>query len=56
MTIVLNTAMQHFPEAFPPIVMLPKGVHLLSQESVEALKRAADKCVAVEAKHVKRGS
>jgi hypothetical protein len=35
---------------------LPYGVHQLSQESIEALKRAAEKCAVVEAKHLKRGS
>lgn len=35
---------------------LPDGVHQLSPESVEALRRAAEKAAAATAKHIKRGS
>ena len=35
---------------------LPDGVHVLSKESQEALKRAAEKGAAITAKHQKRGS
>lgn len=35
---------------------MPEGVHVLSQESLEALKRAAEKSAAVTAKHQKRVS
>jgi hypothetical protein len=35
---------------------LPDGVHQLSPESIETLRRAAEKAAAITAKHVKRGS
>ena len=35
---------------------LPDGVHRLSEESAEILRRAAEKAAAAEAKHVKRAS
>ena len=35
---------------------LPDGVHQLSPESIEALRRAAEKAAAAEAKHTKRAS
>ena len=35
---------------------LPDGVHRLSQESIETLRRAAEKAAATLAKHVKRVS
>lgn len=35
---------------------LPPGVHLLSQESEEALRRAAEKGAAITARHTKRRS
>jgi len=34
----------------------PDGVHQLSPESVEALRRAAEKAAAAAAKHIKRAS
>jgi hypothetical protein len=43
------------PIKFTPIT-LPEGIHWLSPESEETLRRAKEKAKAAEARHTKRGA